>query len=193
VTRKEFESVCQRIRPDQVVSLTLSDDVDTPGQVELFLSRFQINQFTRLRSLTLVEVGPDFWEPIVTKLIDLKSLRSFIYNSSSSNDSSVSKICYGDVVKLDKRLFDSYGPVLPQLDRLRLSHGDYLPSVQLPYLRHLIIQRCKANIMKHICCAAPQLKSLETELQWDRSKIEFSFPFNQLNRLVLQVTGERIF
>jgi hypothetical protein len=193
VTRKEFESVCQRIKPNQVVSLTLSDDEDTPGQVQLFLSHFQINQFTRLRSFRLVEVGPDFWEPIVTKLIDLKNLRSFIYDSSGSIDSWVSKICFDDAIKLDKRLSGSYGPVLPQLNRLRLGHGDYLPSVQFPYLRHLILQECKANIMKHICCAAPQLKSLETELQWDRSKTEFSFSFNQLNRLVLRAKGERIF
>ncbi len=193
VTRKEFESVCQRIKPDQVVSLTLSDDEYTPGLVELFLFRFEINQFTRLRSLTLVEVGPDFWEPIMTKLIDLKNLRSFIYDSSGSNDSSASKICYDDTVKLDKRLFDIYGPVLPQLNRLKLSHGDFLSSVQFPYLRHLIIQKCKANIMKHICCAAPQLKSLEADLQCDRSNPEFTFPFDQLTRLVLRITGERIF
>jgi hypothetical protein len=143
--------------------------------------------------LTLVEVGPDFWEPIMTKLIDLKNLRSFIYDSSGSNDSSSSKICYDDAVKLDKRLFDSYGPVLPQLNRLKLSHGEFLSSVQFPYLRHLIIQKCKANIMKHICCAAPQLKSLETNLQCDQSSIEFIFPFDRLTRLVLRITGERIF
>jgi hypothetical protein len=192
VTRKEFESVCQRIKLDQVVSLTLSDDEYTPGLVELFLSRFQINQFTRLRSLTLAEVGPDFWEPIMTKLIDLKNLRSFIYNSCSSSNSSASKIRGSDVTKLDKRLFDSYGPVLPQLNRLKLSHGDFLSSVQFPYLRHLTIGQCKANIMKHICCAAPQLKSLEADLQCDRSNPEFTFPFDQLNRLVLRIEGENL-
>jgi hypothetical protein len=173
--------------------LTLSDDEDTAGQVELFLSRFQINQFTRLRSLTLIEVGPDYWEPIVAKLIDLKNLRAFIYDSSTNNDSSAFKIPFVDVVELDKRLSDTYSPILSQLTRLKLSHADYLPSVQLPYLRHLIVGKCKANIMPHICNAAPQLKSIETELQCNQPNVDFSFSFNQLDRLVLEITGEKIF
>jgi hypothetical protein len=192
VTKKEFDFACQRIIPDQVISLILSDNEDTPGQVELFLSRFQINQFTRLRSLTLVDVGPDFWEPIVTKLIDLKDLRSFLYDAPNRSDSWISKIAYEDITELDKQLFNSYGGVLPQLNRLKLSHGDFLASVQFPYLHHLIIKGCKSDIIKQICCAAQQLKSLKTEFRHYQSNTEFSFPFAQLNRLVLQIEGKNL-
>jgi hypothetical protein len=192
VTKKEFEFVCQRIIPDQVISLTLSDNELTPGQVELFLSRFQINQFIRLRSLTLIDVGPDFWEAIVTKLIDLKNLRSFFYDSSSKTDAWISRISYDKVNVLDKHLFNSYGSVLPQLNRLKLSHGDFLVSVQFPYLRHLIIKECKLDIIKHICCVAPQLKSLETEFRYDELDTELSFPFSQLNRLILRIGGKKL-
>jgi len=192
VTKKEFEFVCQRIIPDQVISLTLSDNELTPGQVELFLSRFQINQFIRLRSLTLIDVGPDFWEAIVTKLIDLKNLRSFFYDSSSKTDAWISRISYDNVNVLDKRLFNSYSSVLPQLNRLKLAHGDFLASVQFPYLRHLIIKECKPDIIKHICCVAPQLKSLETEFRYDELDTELSFPFSQLNRLILRIGGKKL-
>lgn len=189
VAKKEFDFVCQRIIPDQVIQLTLSDDECTPGQVELFLSRFQINQFTNLRSLTLVEVGSDFWESIITKLIDLKNLRSFFYDSSNRTDTCVNKLSYDDIVVLDKQLFNSYSPILPQLNRLKLSHGDFFSSVQFPYLRHLILKDCKIDILKHICSAAPQLKSLQIELKYYQSCTEFCFLFDQLNRLVLRING----
>jgi hypothetical protein len=193
ITKKEFDSVCQRIVPKQVISLTLSDDENTPGQIELFLSRFQINQFTRLCSLTLIDVGPDFWEVIMTKLIDLKNLRSFIYIALDRTDSWISKIPYGRVIELDKCLFDSYGSVLPQLNRLSLSHGRFLASIQFPYLHHLIMKQCTADILEHICCAAPQLKSLNMGLQHHKSRAKFVFPFGQLNRLICRITeGENI-
>ncbi|CAF2819952.1 unnamed protein product, partial [Rotaria sp. Silwood2] len=56
ILKFDFDCVCQQIRPDQIVSLTLSDADDTAYQSELFLSHFQIESFTRLRSLTLHNV-----------------------------------------------------------------------------------------------------------------------------------------
>jgi hypothetical protein len=192
VTKTEFDLVCQCIVPNQVISLTLCDNENTPGQVERFLSRFQINQFTRLRSLTLTEVGADFWESIMTKLTDLKSLRSFFYTSLTRNDSWICEISRGDLSPLDIRLFDSYGPMLSQLNRLRLSHGDFLKTVQFPCLRHLILERCSADIIQHICSVTPQLKSLETKFSHDESSTGFVFPLAQLNRLVLRISGEHL-
>ncbi|CAF1117819.1 unnamed protein product [Rotaria sordida] len=64
IQKSDFDLVCHRIRPDQVVSLTISDDIDTPGQSELFLSHFQIEQFTRLQSFTLIQIESfrsSFW------------------------------------------------------------------------------------------------------------------------------------
>ena len=192
VTRQEFNFACQRIIPNRVISLTLCDGENTSGQVEVFLSRFQINQFTNLRSLTLIEVGPDYWEPIVTKLTDLKKLESFFYISWSRGNSWISKIATNDVTQLDQRLFDSYGSILPQLNRLRLSHGNFLKSVQFPSLYHLIIERCAINIIQQICHSAPQLKSLTTKFNYNRLNRELIFPFGQLNRLDLMIEGENL-
>ncbi|CAF3996261.1 unnamed protein product, partial [Rotaria sp. Silwood1] len=41
---------------EQVVSLTLSDKDKTHGQIQLFISLFDINQFLRLRSLKLIRI-----------------------------------------------------------------------------------------------------------------------------------------
>jgi len=189
IKKKEFDLVCQRIIPNQVISLTLCDNENTPGQVELFLSRFQINQFTRLHSLTLIDVAPDFWEPIVTKLVELKNLRSFFCHFSDRADSWSSKIPSDDVHQLDMNLFDSYSPILSQLNRLKLAHGEFFKSVQFPYLLHLIIETCSVDTIKYICRVAPRLKSLDTGFRHEKSSAELVLPFGQLNRLVLRIEG----
>lgn len=113
ITKKNFDLVCQQIKPDQVIKLILSDDENTPG-VELFLSRFQINQFTHLQSLRLIDIDPDFWEIIITKLIELKNLRSFSFISPT-------------------RLYPWICSVAPQLKSLEtiLYHNE--PSTEIIY------------------------------------------------------------
>jgi hypothetical protein len=52
----DFNLICHRIRPEKVIYLKLSDDNNTPGLSEHFFSKFQIEQFAQLRSLTLSEI-----------------------------------------------------------------------------------------------------------------------------------------
>jgi hypothetical protein len=75
IRRVDFDFLLHRIRPEQVISLTLSDDVDTPGQTELFLSRFRIEQFTHLRSLTLINIEFESLEAIFSNMDKLKQLK----------------------------------------------------------------------------------------------------------------------
>ncbi|CAF4693444.1 unnamed protein product, partial [Rotaria magnacalcarata] len=56
ISKYYFDLVCQHISPKRVIAITLSDDNDTCGQSEIFLSRFQIDQFVKLRSLTLIRI-----------------------------------------------------------------------------------------------------------------------------------------
>lgn len=55
-TKYNFYRLCRILNPVNVVSLVLSDDDRTPGQIQLFLSFFQLGHFHSLRSLTLLEV-----------------------------------------------------------------------------------------------------------------------------------------
>jgi hypothetical protein len=56
ITKSKFNQIRYSINPQDVISLTLSDGDETPGQIRLFLSLFNIHDFTRLRSLTLIQV-----------------------------------------------------------------------------------------------------------------------------------------
>ena len=59
ISKPDFHRICQYIPCEDILSLTLSDGNETPGQIKLFLSLFNIEQFTRLLSLTLLEIDDD--------------------------------------------------------------------------------------------------------------------------------------
>lgn len=59
ISKPDFHRICRLIEPENILSLTLSDDNKTPGQIRLFLSLFNIDQFSRLLSLTLLGVNND--------------------------------------------------------------------------------------------------------------------------------------
>jgi len=72
ITMSHFYVNLHYINPYQVISLTLSNMDDTPGQFQLFLSLFSIKQFTCLQSLQLIQPP----NPIVFNTI-LKDLHTF--------------------------------------------------------------------------------------------------------------------
>lgn len=55
--KPDFHRLLSYIRPERVIALTLSDGGATPGQIGLFLLLVNIDLFTRLRSLTLLEIN----------------------------------------------------------------------------------------------------------------------------------------
>jgi hypothetical protein len=59
ISKTNFHHICRLIQPENVLSLTISDDNKTPGQIKLFLSLFNIGQFTRLHSLSLLRIDND--------------------------------------------------------------------------------------------------------------------------------------
>ena len=72
ISKSNFYLICRIIPFEQVISLTLSNKDKTHGQIQLFLSLFNINQFIRLRSLTLIQIEDD----------DLKIFLDYINHSS---------------------------------------------------------------------------------------------------------------
>ncbi|CAF2850623.1 unnamed protein product [Rotaria sp. Silwood2] len=59
ISKPYFDSICQLIHPENIISLTLSNDNRTPNQIKCFFSFFQIQQFICLRSLKLIDVDED--------------------------------------------------------------------------------------------------------------------------------------
>ena len=77
--KKQFDLGCDRIRPDQILSLRTSDEKYI-GQSELFFSRFQLEQFPQLHSLTFVEIEDNSLSIIFHRLANLPQLRSLTLN-----------------------------------------------------------------------------------------------------------------
>ena len=139
IRKSDFDLVRRNILPEQVIALTLSDDNDTPDQSELFFSYFQIEEFTQLRSLTLIKIEFNSIKSIFSNLHRLHRLRflSFnvdiirhrypAWNDDYSNESN----------QLKAFLMNTYTRVLPQLSRVRLNGSTDLTSIPLLRLRHL--------------------------------------------------------
>jgi hypothetical protein len=189
IRRDNFDLVCRRIRPNQMISLIISDDNDTPGLSELFFSRWSIGQFTQLRSLTLIEIEIDSLKLIFPNLYKLNQLRSFSFNISTirhkypiwNNDNS------NELTRLKSLLFETYTQVLPRLNHIDFNHSNDLVSFSLPYLRHLKLAKFSENELEIIFQQCSQLKSLDIVLHMNVLESKFILPSNQLIRLDLKI------
>jgi hypothetical protein len=145
ISMSRFRHICRHVQPGQVVSLTLSDADDTTGQSELFFSHFRIEQFIRLRSLTLIEIEFTSLKSIFANLHKLRQLRAFSFDDQSirypypSRGKSVSSY----LNKLNKS-------VLSQLNCLHLNNGTMLTYISFPHLRHLKLEECSEDELETI-------------------------------------------
>ena len=82
--KKIFDELCNRLRANQISSIRLSDDENTPTQSNLFLKSFSTVNFIHLRSINVIEVQDLDWLcqlPNVHRLIIENSpMNSFIPN-----------------------------------------------------------------------------------------------------------------
>ncbi|CAF0798936.1 unnamed protein product [Rotaria sp. Silwood1] len=78
-----FYHFCRIINPLHIISLILSDDDKTPGQISLFLSFFNLKQFIHLHSLTLLEID-DSNLHIILKDLTYLLLKSLTIKSRTS-------------------------------------------------------------------------------------------------------------
>ncbi|CAF2808808.1 unnamed protein product [Rotaria sp. Silwood2] len=65
ILKSNFDRICRFIQLENVISLTLSDEHMTPGQIQLFFSLFHIERFTRLCSLTLSDIEERYLKRIL--------------------------------------------------------------------------------------------------------------------------------
>jgi hypothetical protein len=57
ISKSNFTIISRLIHPQNIISLTLSDGFKTPGQIQYFFQIFNLNQFTQLRSLNLLQIN----------------------------------------------------------------------------------------------------------------------------------------
>ena len=192
IRRDHFDLVCRRIQPEKVISLTLSDDSDTPGQSELFFSRFRIEQFSHLRSLTLIKIEFESLKDIFSDLDKLQQLNSLsfeIYSTTHKYLPSCNSM-RTQMIQLRTILLDLYTRVLPRLTRLCVSDASNLRSIPLSQLCHLKLASCQHDELKHIIQHAPLLRSLDVHLTLEHPHAEITLTSSQLTRLRLTIDSE---
>ena len=168
ILRCHFDLICNRLRPNQIVSLILSDYDDTPHLSKTFLSRFDIQSLTRLRSLTLKKVKTE------SLVLIVDSMNRFNQNCQLSLDD-----C--DITSLISLQIPS------QLNRLKIKHSN--PLQYLDYLPMVGSHRTESSLaaFKHICANALQLQSLEVRWMGRYSNIASFFTLPQLTCVVLEI------
>jgi hypothetical protein len=75
ISKLTFDSMMQYIQPLNIYALTLSNYVDKPGQIELFLSCWKLSEFVNLRSLHLHHIIDESILPLIlSEIIELSNL-----------------------------------------------------------------------------------------------------------------------
>jgi hypothetical protein len=76
ISKPDFELICRLVDRRNVISLTLSHNDETLYQIEVFISRFYGEQFSQLRSLTLIGIEERHLK-FLLKCVNTFSLISF--------------------------------------------------------------------------------------------------------------------
>jgi hypothetical protein len=177
VLKSTFDVTCHSIRPDRIISLTLSDDDETPGQSELFFTLFNIEQFIHLRSFDMSSMSNDTCK----QLLHLHKLR---YLSSLELPRLFQPYCKDFDVAVEQ--------VLPQLNRLMVYNTSHLLDNSLPNLHHLILKFCYCYQLSTLFELMPNLHSLDIIVTPDihSNWLNNVPPLTHLRKLVLQSYGE---
>ena len=182
IRKADFDRVCRCIQPKQVVSLTLCDDADTPGQSQLFFSRFYIEQFVQLQSLRFIEIEPETLKYIIPHLRKMNLLRSLCFDHIIRQSAPANE-CHL-MVSLQS---NNYTQVASRLNRLYLQNEKMLILTSYSNLYHLKLNTSSADLLETIFHHASQLRSLDIHLRTPRPRTPLVFPPNHLIRLDLEI------
>jgi hypothetical protein len=150
ISKHDFHLICRLIPHKQVISLTLSDENDTPGQIWLFLSSFHIEEFVRLSSLTLHKIEETELEKIL-KTISLKSLKCLSID------------CRQECRTKTHRLLESslVGHSLQKLSLGSSSLCEILTHINTANIKHLVLNACKIRKIEQILSSSTSLETLD--------------------------------
>ncbi len=151
ISKHDFHLACRFLPHEQVVSLTLSHGNDTPGQIQLFLSLFDLKKFVRLSSLTLHMIE----EIDLQKILRTTSLKSLRYLSIDCQTKCQAKtLCL-----LQSSLV---GHSLQTLSLGSTSLGRVLLRAHnTANIRHLVLNRSLMCQIEHILSSSTFLETLD--------------------------------
>ncbi len=154
--------ICSRIHPEQVMELTLSDDENRSGLIELFFSKFSLETFSHLHSLTLIQINnEEFMNKILITIADRRLLLHFSSIKIINNEEN-----YGDIF-LEILMSVITKPSLREV-HLDLSYGR-TTSNPLPWLEECSIRdlkftgTCTVNFIRNTLICLPRLETLKID------------------------------
>ncbi|CAF1582181.1 unnamed protein product [Adineta ricciae] len=194
ISKTEFYQICQNYLPlirNQIISLRLSDDNDTPDQTRLFLSLpIQIHQLTHLQSITFTHIqSKQTLQQLMVQcssllcLCRLKFYKCHIALSEEESTDFFDKIwslpkltyCYFDICFAFENFFPN-------------------PTVVSTSLQYLTITdiRCSFVPLSRLCQHTPNLHQLSIVFA-DTSLDEYTFssPILSITRLKLEFRCEK--
>ncbi len=156
-SKNHFDLICRLICPEKVVSITLSDENTTPGQIGLFFSLFRITDFSRLRSVTFRHIDSKALHDILTDVLCC-SLTSLSFYSRGKRSKSILRLL---------------SLLIPQSNLKTLSlntHAHHIEgifnSVNESSLAHLTIGILTFNEYQTILRCCPHLQTLIIDDCW---------------------------
>jgi hypothetical protein len=163
ISKTAFDMVCRDHLlsiADQIISLRLSDDDDTPQQCDLFLDRgFHLRRFIHLRSISLCYLRSEqTMNKFMIELCHLQFLTNLSFTNCyiSYNQNAAERIfnIIWSLSKLTYFFFDAYEDNFP------------CPSVTSTYLEHLTVRyaTCSSNKLARLFRYTPHLRYLFIDL-----------------------------
>ncbi|CAF2510852.1 unnamed protein product [Rotaria sp. Silwood2] len=170
--KQQFDLMCCLIQPEQVISITIADNDDTPDQSKLFFSKFDIRQFINLRSFAIISSNQSIF-------LQLDLLCQF-NNFQSLTLPYISQTYWC--------LFGSHVEII--LPRLRQLITNQCPLTKpLKNLRYVTITHCYCHNLEYLFRQMTDLRSLNLTMSLDMftdwsKKIPM---MNHLRRLTLGI------
>ena len=164
LARNDFDRLCSWINPETLLSITLVNNEETPGQILLFFSRFCLEQFIRLRSLTLINIDGRDCQKIL-RCTRTKSLKTFSLQLQG---------------KRNREILEFLSDFICRSDLQSLTFNTFAHSVDEIFLcvqselQYLTIGICTYEEYQTILRSCPQLRTLVLEDCWITEESIFS-------------------
>jgi hypothetical protein len=152
-SKVNFHQVCRIVHLENIISIILSDEDETPGQTGLFLSLIDLHKLTRLQSLTLY-------------LIEESSLKTFLNHTHIFLlvSLSIKWRKHSNLTIISTNLLSSVIAKLTNLQRLHLELENYsienIPWSQENSIKYLFLNRCTLKQAIFALCYLPRLHTL---------------------------------
>ena len=184
LARNDFDRLCSWINPSTLLSITLLNNEETPGQILLFFSRFHLEQFIRLRSLTLID-------------IDAQDCQTILRHTRAKSLKKLSLQLQG---KRNRPILEFLSEFICRSDLQSLTLNTFAHSIEEIFLcaqselQHLTIGVCTYEEYQTILRSCPQLRTLVLDDCWinEDNFVEVSCSSSSLISLAIKETNRSI-